>query len=119
MTGRQERVGRSIPFLIESRHECDAWVCKKESELQPILDSDAGQDRYLLLGFVHAAAAAGFVPKGDEVLDFKVAPIIGARMDISNIGAMDFVVRLNVAGQIHGQVRQMKRGTKISGISIS
>jgi hypothetical protein len=94
-------------------------VCKQETELQQILTSEIGLDRYLMWGLAQAAANAGIVPEGDQVLDFTVAPVIGGPMEVSNIGALDFVVKLNIAGQIHGQVRKMKPGTKVSGFTIS
>jgi len=40
-------------------------------------------------------------------------------VDLDNVEVIDFVVSLNIAGQIHEQVRDLPPGTPISGITIS
>jgi hypothetical protein len=94
-------------------------VCKRESDLHGLLGSSAGKDKYLWTELVAAAESAGIVPQGDEVLDFTRPPALGGLLSVRNIGVMDFVVKLNIAGQIHAQIGTMKPGTKISGVSIS
>jgi hypothetical protein len=93
-------------------------ICKREADLQKVLDSADGQDKYLMSGLVHAAETAGIFPAGDQVLDFTVLPALGGPFDVSNVGAMDFVVKLNITGQLLGQLRKMKPGTKISRITV-
>ncbi len=69
------------------------------------LDTTAGQDRFLLAGLAWSAQQHGIIPGPDQVLGFKVAPIIGGRINVESIEAIDFVVSVNLAGQLHGQLR--------------
>jgi hypothetical protein len=43
--------------------------------------------------------------------------VLGGPIDLDNVGVLDFVVALSIAGQIHDQVRHLPPGTAISGIS--
>jgi hypothetical protein len=82
------------------------------------LDTTIGQSEYLMLELALAAEAAGVAVQGNEVYDSSVPPALGAPLNVGNVATSDFVVKLNIAGQIHGQLRKMPPGTKISGVSI-
>lgn len=86
--------------------------------LRADLDSADGQDQYLLAGLARAAERRGIVPAADEVYDFQHPPVLGGEVDLDNIGTAGFVVSVNIAGQIHGQVRDLPPGTPISGITV-
>lgn len=86
--------------------------------LQNDLDTRDGQDQYLMPGFVEAANDAGLVPQPHQVLAFAVPPVLGAPLSVENLEVADFVVALDIAGQIHEQVRKLPPGTKVSGISL-
>jgi Domain of unknown function (DUF1851) len=104
------------------------WLDTVEGELlRPWDDQEAfrselstaeGQDRYLLAGLARGAHRAGLRPGRDEIYDFKVAPILGGGFDVTNVQIADFVVAVNIAGQIHGQVRDLPPGTRIKGFTI-
>ena len=79
------------------------------------LDSEAGQDELLLGGLAVSANARGLVLDDNEVYDFTVPPILGAGFGPDNITKRDFVVALNLAGQLHGQLSDDAPGTRISG----
>lgn len=81
------------------------------------LESEAGQDELLLGGLAVSANARGLVLDDHEVYDFTVPPILGAGFGADNITKRDFVVALNLAGQLHRQLRTMPPGTKISGFT--
>jgi len=93
-------------------------IAKNETDLAALLASDEGEAEYLMVSVAQLAEDAGLVPEDNQVYDFNVPPALGGPMDLSNLGVLDFVVKLNIAGQIQGQVRKLKPGTKISGISI-
>jgi hypothetical protein len=65
-----------------------------------------------------AAERAGLVPGPDQVYDFRISPVLGGPIEVSNIGVIDFVVGVNIAGQLHDQLRGLPPGTAISGITI-
>lgn len=88
------------------------------STLQTVLDSPEGQDEFLLGGLVSAAANRGLVLSDEQVFDFMPPPALGGPLDVANISAMDFVVAVNIAGQIHEQIRNRPAGTKISRVTV-
>ena len=86
--------------------------------LQAVLDSDDGQDDFLLGGLALAAERRGLVLTESEVFDFNPPPVLGGPFDAANLTAMDFVVAVNMAGQIHEQVRNLPAGTKIGRVTV-
>jgi hypothetical protein len=66
----------------------------------------------LLGGLAFAAAERGIVLRPNQVYDF--ATPLGGALDVEQISAMDFVVALNLAGQIHDQIRNLPPGTPIT-----
>jgi hypothetical protein len=53
-----------------------------------------------------------------EVYDFTLPPGLGGKMEPANVRKMDFVVALNLGGQLHDQIRHLPPGTKIKGVKI-
>jgi hypothetical protein len=86
--------------------------------LQSEIDTSAAQAEYLMRDVVEAASQAGLVPEPHQVLAFAVPPVLGGPLTVENLEVADFVVALNIAGQIHEQVKDLPPGTKISGISV-
>jgi hypothetical protein len=82
------------------------------------LDTPEVQDRYLMAPLALAAEAAGLVAGESEVLCFTVPPILGGQFEVSNVDVADFEMTVNIAGQIHEQVRGTAAGTAIDGINI-
>jgi hypothetical protein len=39
-------------------------------------------------------------------------------LDVNNIGVVDFLIGVNIAGQLHNQLRRLVPGTVISGVTI-
>ncbi len=67
-------------------------------ELKAALNTAEGQDRYLLAGLAASAERQGIVPTAAQVYGFKVAPVLGGEIGLSNIEAIDFVVSINILG---------------------
>lgn len=82
------------------------------------LNSPEGQDQYLFAGLAFAAERLGIIPSESQVLSFKVPPVLGGAMSTENIDASDFVVSLNIVGQIHQQIKDLPPGTPISGFTV-
>ena len=82
------------------------------------LGSTDGLDTYLLAGLAEAAVGAGIVAGPDEVLAFTLPPVVGGEMKVDNVTTVPFVVGVDIAGQIHQQVRDLPPGTPISGFTI-
>lgn len=86
--------------------------------LQADINTPAAQDEYLMVGLAQDAEAVGLMPGNDQVLSFKVPPVLGGELSTENLEISDFVVSVNVAGQIHDQVRSLPPGAPITGITI-
>ena len=87
-------------------------------QVQAALNSRSGQSEYLLAELAQAAAELGITPADDEVYDFTTSPVLGGAIDPSNIGVIDFAVGVNIAGQLHEQVRDLPPGRAIAGVVI-
>lgn len=87
--------------------------------MQAELSTSEGQDRYLMAGLAFAAERQGIVPSAQQVLSFKVAPVLGAAIAVENIEVMDFEVIVHLTGQLHRQVRDMAPGARITGFKIA
>ncbi|TCC29412.1 T6SS immunity protein Tdi1 domain-containing protein [Kribbella speibonae] len=88
-------------------------------ELRDVLNTEDGQDQYLLAGLAFGAANQGVVPGPEQVYSFTHPPQLGGELTLDNVEVLDFVVSLNILGQIHRQTRDLPPGTPISGITIS
>jgi len=94
-----------------------AWA--NADTLKAELATASGQDRYLLAGLAFEAESQGLIPTASQVYGFKTPPALGGALDIGNVETTDFVVSLNLAGQIHEQIRNLPPGTPISGLTIN
>ena len=95
-----------------------ARVWDSREAMEASLATPEGQDHYLLGGLAMSAERSGITLDLSEVYDLAPPPILGGPLKVENITKMDFVVALNIAGQIHDQVRGLPPGTKISGVTI-
>jgi Domain of unknown function (DUF1851) len=82
------------------------------------LETPHGQDEYLLSGLALAAVERGISLGPDQVYDFHPPPVLGGPIQVSNLSATDFVVAVNIAGQIHEQVRDLPPGTRVAGVTV-
>jgi hypothetical protein len=88
-----------------------------EQELQASLNTPVGQDQYLLGGLAFAVEGRGLVPGPEQVYGFAKPPALGGAIEVENVEVIDFVVSVNLAGQLHAQVRDLPPGTAISGFT--
>jgi hypothetical protein len=90
----------------------ESWQWLDLTGKSPLFTSLFG-DVYLLLGLAEAAHRRGIVLGLEEVYDFIPPPVLAGGFDVANVTAMDFVVSLHIAGQLHEQVRDIPPGTAI------
>lgn len=81
--------------------------------LEEDLRSEEGQNQFLLAWLATAAEARGLVPTADQVYGFVVPPVLSGELEVENVEVIDFVVAVNIAGQIHEQIRDLPPGTPI------
>lgn len=86
--------------------------------LQADVNSAEAREQLLMPDLVSAAADAGLVPGEHEVLTFKIPPVLGGEITVSNLEALDYLVAMHISGEIHRQVKDLPPGTQISGITI-
>lgn len=91
---------------------------ENHSGMESVLATDQGKDQFLMNELALAAHAQGLVLKPNEVYNFVPPPVLGGKLDPGHMVTMDFVVALNIAGQIHGQIKDLAPGTRISGITV-
>lgn len=86
--------------------------------LQADMNKVDAREQLLMPDLVAAAANTGLVPNEQQVLGFKIPPVLGGEISLDNLEAVDYVVAMHIAGQIHRQVKDLPPGTSISGITI-
>jgi hypothetical protein len=106
-------------WFLDSVEGTITMVATTRDEMQTKLDTEEGQDNFLLGGLAMSAERLGILLEPNEVYDFKIPPVLGGKTGVDNIVKMDFVVSLNIAGQLHNQVRGLPPGTKIKGIQLT
>jgi len=87
-------------------------------ELRADLNTADSQDIYLLSTLAAEAERAGLTPGQDQVYDFKITPALGGPIEVGNIGVIDFVAGVNIAGQLHDELRGLPPGTRITQVTI-
>lgn len=105
-------------FQIDTIDGLLSKVANNATEFKDLLQDEESRDKLLLDGFVIGARNRGLFLKDGECYDFKIAPILGGPMEAEQIEKTSFVVKLNLAGQIHGQVKGLAPGTQIGEIII-
>lgn len=93
-------------------------VAQSKSQLKDILNTEDGQDHYLMAGLVEAARESGLLLDSGECYDFIVSPALSGAMDLSNLQKMSFKVSLHVSGQLMKQIKDLPQGTKIDGVKL-
>lgn len=74
-------------------------------EMVDELQTEEGQDRYLLATLALAAGREGYELAENEVFDWVDEPAEGGRVDLGNIQVTEFAVAMAVAGQIHAEAQ--------------
>lgn len=93
-------------------------VCAGRSALHKHLSTEEARDDFLLGSLVISLKQRKNLHlSAGECYDFKLPPVLGGTVDIENIHAINFVVKLHVAGQLHEQLRNVPEGTRISGFT--
>lgn len=87
-------------------------------EIQADLDSESGQDQYLLGGLAMAVEQGGIRLGPSQIYDFVIPPKLGGSFSVENVAAAEFVVAMNIAGQLLQQVKDLPPGTPITGFAI-
>lgn len=93
-------------------------VASSKEEMQEILNTEDGQDHFLMSGLAIAAQENGMNINEGECLDFKISPALGGELTLENINVMPFVVSLDIAGQIMKQIKDLPPGTKIDKVTL-
>jgi hypothetical protein len=105
-------------FLDTLEGKCTR-ICDSEADMDSMLSAEEGQDHYLFAGFVERATREENALEKDSVMNSRstlsLADPLVTKMSVS----ADFVVAVNIAGQLHDKVRFMAEGTRITGFTIS
>jgi hypothetical protein len=71
------------------------------NDLVEELQTERGQDQYLLGGIAVAAANAGMILGETQVYDFIESPLMGGRIAVANLVMTDFILAVNLIGVLH------------------
>lgn len=74
-------------------------------EMVEELQTERGQDQYLLGTIALAAANDGLVPAETQVYDFLHSPLQGGRIETQNVILADFISAVNLIGTLHAEIQ--------------
>jgi hypothetical protein len=110
---------RSGIYFLDTIQGSLESICETEAELDRILASPEGADRFLMSGLVAAVVASGITLGPDQCLNFKIDLVVGGDFDVANVQALDFVAAVSAAGQIHEQVKDLAPGTPLTFVELA
>jgi hypothetical protein len=93
-------------------------IARSRDELQSILDSEEGQDQYLLGSLAMAAERRGLLLGDEDAYVYAPHPAFGGGFGVERIIVMSFALALNLTGQLHDQLRNMSPGFKVTGFEL-
>lgn len=74
-------------------------------EMVDDLQTEPGQDQYLLGTIALAAAGNGLVLAATQVYDFLQSPLAGGRIETQNVILADFITAVNLIGTLHAEIQ--------------
>jgi hypothetical protein len=104
---------------LDSLEGCMSLVSRTLPEFRLKLMEEEHQDALLFAGLVLSARRRGLQLSDGECYDFRIAPVLGGAMDIEQVEKRRFVAKLNVAGQMHRQIKALPPGASIDRITRS
>jgi len=93
-------------------------VASNKDELDGVLATEDGESRFLLSGFVERAHREELTLSDGQCFSFKTAPVAGGAIEFENIEPRNFVVAVNLAGQLHSQAKGWPTGFRVSGFAV-
>lgn len=84
-------------------------------DAQRRLATDEGMDEFLLAGLAFAAAEAGLSPGDDEVLAYKVPPVLEGEFEVDNLVVAPFIDTVRRAGELHDRIKDLPEGAEVTG----
>ena len=91
---------------------------RTRDEVQAELDSEEGQDNYLMGAFAGNRERAGMILGPGDVYAFAVPPRLGGPIELDNVTVMPFVTIMHVLGQVHQQLNELPAGAAIAGLDV-
>jgi hypothetical protein len=82
-------------------------------EAQRVLATEEGMDEYLLADLAFAAVEAGLETSADDVLAFKVPPVLEGPFEVANLRVQPFVATVRSAGELHLRIKDLPDGAEI------
>lgn len=105
-------------MMLDTLEGAITRVARNGIELRERLASEDGRDELLSDVWVQAAQRQGLQLNEGECFDWVVSPALGGPISADNITKMSFVVKVDLAGQLHRQIKALPPGTKINRVTI-
>lgn len=83
-------------------------------ELEAVLNTGAGQEKYLMVELAQELHDRGLLPGEGEVYDFTHPVALGGELEADNVEVVDMVMSIDILGQIHDQVRRIPPGARVN-----
>lgn len=97
--------GPDAYWFLDTMQGCLTREWDSAGDLNAVLASPEGQDRYLLAGLAFRADERGVARTPGQVYVFAPHPVLSGKFDVDTIMAMDLTVALSISSHVHQQVR--------------
>lgn len=79
-------------------------IARNSSEFNELKHQDQYRDEWFGAGWADIALENGLVPRQDECLGWKTAPVFGGRFEVDNIQVFSLFIYQSIQGQIFRQL---------------
>lgn len=93
-------------------------IAPDKSTFEQMTRERENQEKWFLTDFLTEIEHAGLPLGAGQCFGFKVPLRLGGKMDLSNIEVSSVGVYVSMMGQIHRQLKDVRAGTKITGVQI-
>jgi len=109
---------RGMVFFLDLVNGTFDLIAESMDQLAELLNTQKGQEDLLMATLSITQQKNGMHLEPSEVFDFILTPKLGGEVRDENIQTMDFVTAVNIAGQIHGQIKDLPPGTRNTDVNI-
>lgn len=95
-------------WLLDTLEGKLKFFCRTRDEMDPLLSTEKSQNIYFFADLIGQAVSEGLCLSAGECYDFKLPPALGGEIAYPNVEKTNFVLALNLRGQIHARNRQIE-----------
>lgn len=106
-------------YYLDIMEGQEVFIVEDEKNFSDFTNNAENLETYLLSYLVCELKTKGLKIGENQCYAFKIAPILGGKVESNNVEIMYLRVWLHIMGQVHFQIKDLPKGTKIKGFKIT